>query len=68
METMTTQSFNEGAIKTDGMVFYTDGSENWLKGDQRVGGVFCCLAFAGDEKRRPIAQGRAQWGEGRGFC
>lgn len=36
MEIMPIQSFNEGSLKTDGMMFYTGGSENWLKGDQKV--------------------------------
>lgn len=30
------QSFNEGALKKDGMMFYTAGSEEWLIGDQKA--------------------------------
>ena len=36
METMPLQTFNEGAIKKEGMLFYDNGSENWLTGDQRI--------------------------------
>jgi type III restriction enzyme len=36
MAAMTVQSFNEGSLKTDGMMFYTKGSEEWLKGDQKA--------------------------------
>ena len=36
MAAMSLQSFNEGSLKTDGMMFYTDGSEKWLKGDQKA--------------------------------
>jgi len=36
VELLPTQSFNEGSLKTDGMMFYTEGSVNWLKGDQKA--------------------------------
>lgn len=36
MVAMPIQSFNEGSLKTDGMMFYTKGSEEWLKGDQKA--------------------------------
>jgi type III restriction enzyme len=36
MAAMTIQFFNEGSLKTDGMMFYTEGSEKWLKGDQKA--------------------------------
>ena len=36
MVAMPIQSFNEGSLKTDGMMFYTKGSEEWLKGDQKT--------------------------------
>lgn len=36
MVAMPVQSFNEGSLKNDGMMFYTKGSDEWLKGDQKV--------------------------------
>jgi len=36
MVAMPVQSFNEGSLKNDGMMFYTKGSDECLKGDQKV--------------------------------
>lgn len=36
MESLTTQSFNEGALKNDGMFFYDDDSSAWFAGDQKA--------------------------------
>jgi len=36
IDSMPVQSFNEGSLKKEGMMFYTSGSGDWLTGDQKA--------------------------------